>query len=477
VKKKLLVLVLFLQMMNCNPFEKKETDKNRNAFLAILAVSSRSISVDREAFSGGDATSFDTTSSAFFIQAPNVSDTAKQLAFVQGHAEFTRIWVSPGAGGGAPGLGPTFNATSCFGCHAQDGRGKPNVGTTQTSMLFRLSNATNYGDQFNPSSIGTVPNEGSITTSYVEQAGTYTDGETYSLRVPTYTAALTNFGAVAGLLISPRVAQQNPGLGLLEAIPEETLLFNADPNDTNKDGISGRANYVTDTADGKTKIGRFGWKANQPNINHQNQGAFLGDLGVTSALFLTENCPGTQTVGVPTAANCNFPGNTGRGVGVAEVNANSISAINTYMLTISAPGRRNHTDATVVRGRNLMVSVGCTKCHLAEIKTGTLSGTTEVSNQTLRPYTDLLLHDMGTALADGRPDGLADGNEWRTPPLWGVGLIKSVNGHDNLLHDGRARGFAEAILWHGGEAETSKQNFRALSKTDRDAMIKFLDSM
>jgi CxxC motif-containing protein (DUF1111 family) len=464
--KKILILIFILS--NCT---KVSSNKN-NLILGLFALNQRANPIeDREAYSGGDATSFDTTTFAFQIQAPNMTDESRQLAFIQGHALFTTTWVSPGNAGN-PGLGPTFNNVSCSGCHAFDGRGKPQEGTSQSSMLFRLSNATNYGDQFNPSSIAAVSNEGTITTSYQEVNGNYADGTTYSLRQPTYTQNLSNFGTIAGVSISPRVAQQNPGLGLLEAIPEETILQNQDVNDLNKDGISGKANYVLDAKDNKTKIGRFGWKANQPNLNQQNQGAFLGDIGITSPLFPNENCPGTQS-----ASNCSLPTNTGKGVGVPEINQKSIDVINIYMLTIAAPGRRNWKDSTVVQGKNLMQSVGCTKCHLSEIKTGNLAGAPEVSNQTIRPYTDLLLHDMGDGLADNRPDFLADGKEWRTPPLWGIGLVKSVNGHQNFLHDGRARGFAEAILWHGGEAESSKENFRKLSVSERNAMIEFLESL
>ena len=466
--------LLFSTILIFNCTLGKEKSKNNLAgILGIFALSQRSnsVSVDREAYSGGDVTSFDTTSFAFQQQAPNMTDETKQLSFIQGHAIFTTTWVSPGNAGN-PGLGPTFNNTSCSSCHAFDGRGRPNIGTNQSALLFRLTNATNYGEQFNPNSIAGVQNEGTFTVTYTEQAGSYADGETYSLRVPTYTNGLNNFGTPTSVLVSPRIAQQNVGLGLLEAIPEETILLNQDINDTNKDGISGKANYVTDAKDNKTKLGRFGWKANQPNLNQQNQGAFLGDIGITSPLFPNENCPGTQA-----ATACGLATNTGRGVGVPEINQTSIDKLNSYMLTIAVPGRRNWKDSTVVRGKDLMSSTGCTKCHLPEIKTGTYPNFPEISNQTIRPYTDLLLHDMGTGLADGRPDFLADGTEWRTPPLWGLGLIKSVNGHDNLLHDGRARGFAEAILWHGGEAESSKENFRKLPKSDRDAMVKFLESM
>ncbi len=483
--KRFLIILSIIFFNQCQIFEKESSNKNRNLFITAIFLSNKTTSADNEELSGGDTTVFDTTTQAFQRSAQNMTDVDRIVLFARGHAVFNVVWLTSGNSAN-PGLGPTFNSSSCNGCHSLDGRGKPTEGGTQASLLYRISipgsdsttkgplDVPNFGGQFNPNSISGVLNEGTATLSYTEVAGTFFDGQTYSLRKPTYTLTLnSSIGTQpANMLVSPRIAQQNFGLGLLEAISEETILGYADADDKNGDGISGRANYVYDALDGKTKIGRFGWKANQPNLNQQNQGAFLGDIGITSSLFTTENCPGVQSSG-----NCGLSTSTGKGTGVAEVSKDSIDALNLYMKTIGVPGRRSWTNSTIRRGRDLMVSLGCTACHIAKIQTGTLTGISEVSNQTIRPYTDLLLHDMGSDLADNRPDFLADGKEWRTPPLWGIGLIKTVNGHDNLLHDGRARGYTEAILWHGGEAETSRENFKKLSQSDRDAMIQFLGSL
>jgi CxxC motif-containing protein (DUF1111 family) len=480
----LLGLIYFMSM-NCNVFKDSQNKDSSKKSILAYAIVNRNVSPDNEELSGGDTTVFDTTSQAFQRSAQNMTDVDRLVAFARGHAVFNVTWLSPGNSAN-PGLGPTFNSGSCNGCHSLDGRGKPTEGSAQASLLYRLSipgsdsvtkgplDVPNFGGQFNPNAISGVQNEGTVTLSYTEVAGTFPDGQTYSLRKPTYTIALN--GSIgtqpSNMLVSPRIAQQNFGLGLLEAIAEEVILSYADTDDKNGDGISGKANYVYDSADGKTKLGRFGWKANQPNLNQQNQAAFLGDIGITSSLFINENCPGTQSSG-----NCGLSSNTGKGTGVAEISQASIDALNLYMKTIAVPGRRNWADANVKTGKSLMVSIGCTSCHLERLQTSILSGIPEVSNQTIRPYTDLLLHDMGSELADNRPDFLADGREWRTPPLWGIGLVKTVNGHDNLLHDGRARGFTEAILWHGGEAEKARDKFKNLSKSDRDAIVKFLESL
>ena len=480
-----LIGLISLIGISCNAFRNPQDKSSINKLMLAFTLSNKSFQLDNEELSGGDTTVFDTTSQAFQRSAQNMTDVDRLVLFARGHAVFNVTWLSPGNSAN-PGLGPTFNAISCNGCHSLDGRGKAVEGSVQASLLYRLSipgidsttkgplDVPNFGGQFNPNAITGVQSEGTVTLSYAEVGGTFPDGETYSLRKPTYTIALN--GAIgaqpSNILVSPRIAQQNYGLGLLEAISDQVILSYVDEDDKNGDGISGKANYVYDSVDGKTKLGRFGWKANQPSINQQNQAAFLGDIGITSPLFLSENCPGYQASG-----NCGLSASTGKGTGQAEISQASIDALNLYMRTIAVPGRRNWTDQVVKKGKSLMMSIGCTSCHLERLQTGNFTGIVEVSNQTIYPYTDLLLHDMGSELADNRPDFLADGREWRTAPLWGIGLVRTVNGHDNLLHDGRARGFTEAILWHGGEAEKSREKFKNLSKSDRESLIKFLESL
>lgn len=477
------LLLLALSCSNLDFLFQKKSSNNPSLALGILGVLNANAALDQEGLSAGDATVNDVTTFAFQQPVGNMVDTQRIVQFASGHALFVSTWTSPGNTAN-PGLGPTFNNVSCSSCHSLDGRGKPDASLSQ--ILFRISipgtNSTtggplgvpNFGEQLNPSGINGVAGEGNVQISYVEVPGRFSDGETFSLRRPVYTVTLnSSIGAQPqNLFVSPRVTPQNFGMGLLEAIPEAAILANADPNDTNQDQISGVANLVFDAVDRRAKLGRFGWKANQPNVAQQNQGAFLGDIGITSPLFVNENCPDIQAT-----MACGLPTNTGRGVQVPEINSASADRINFYMRTIGVPIRRNWKSSVAVQGRNNFMNIGCAKCHIPMFTTGAVPGIPEISNQVIRPFTDLLLHDMGPDLADGRTDFLANGNEWRTPPLWGIGMIQTVNGHSNLLHDGRARGFQEAILWHGGEAQTAKQNYMLLSKSDRDAVIKFLESL
>jgi len=267
-------------------------------------------------------------------------------------------------------------------------------------------------------------------------------------------------------MTSPRIAPAIIGMGLLEAIPERTLRSLADPDDRDGDGISGRINEVWDKVAGKTAIGRFGWKAEQPTVLQQVAGAFVEDMGLTSSLMPDENHTACQSAAAK--APCGKH---------PEVSDKIFSDVVLYSRTLAVPARRKLTNTTVLLGKQLFASANCTACHVPMFTTGEHPTLSELSHQTIRPYTDLLLHDMGEELADHRPVFAASGREWRTPPLWGIGLVAKVNGHTFFLHDGRARNFAEAILWHGGEAETAREKFRAMSRTDRDALCAFLNSL
>jgi CxxC motif-containing protein (DUF1111 family) len=324
-----------------------------------------------------------------------------------------------------------------------------------------------YGGQFNHKSILGVPAEGASRVTYTEVPGTYGDGSPYSLRRPAYEVSELAFGPMAGdVMMSPRTANVMIGLGLLEALDEATIVALADEDDADGDGISGRPNRVWDPKSQSVQLGRFGWKANVPGIEQQCSGAFNGDIGITSPMFPAENCPPAQTACVA-AINGGTP----------EIDQDKIDEATYYSRLLAVPARRNVKDAEVLRGKSLVVDAGCTGCHTQKLVTGELANVPEVSGQTIYPYTDMLLHDMGDELADNRPDFLANGREWRTPPLWGIGLVFAVNGHTNFLHDGRARDFAEAILWHGGEAERSREAFRTMNARDRAAVIRFLESL
>lgn len=434
---------------------------------------------------GGETTIFDTSGSAYTFPARNLS-RAHREDFALGDHFFNRNWViAPASTSGNDGLGPTFNAVSCSTCHFKDGRGAPEVeGNNLDGVLFRLSvpgdgghgaplDEPVYGGQLNPKSIPGVPAEGLPTVVYEDVPGTYVDGEPYVLHRPVYAFADLAFGPLAaGTMTSPRVAPGMIGLGLLEAVPEETLLSAADEGDKDGDGVSGRPNYVWDEAANGPRIGRFGWKANQPSVRQQTAGAFLGDIGITTSLFPKENCPTAQEA----CGKALSGGETGT-VGEPELRDSKLDAVVSYALTLAVPARREWTDATVRRGERLFGEARCSSCHTPKMKTGDLPGFPELSGQTIRPYSDLLLHDMGDGLADGRPDFQASGSEWRTPPLWGLGLLHVVSRHTRLLHDGRARDEAEAILWHGGEGEKAREAFRAMPKVDREALLAFLRSL
>ena len=429
------------------------------------------------ALSGGDTTVHDSSRNAFSLPAANL-DGQRQSDFFVGNSFFNRNWVTaPSSTAGLDGLGPVFNARSCSSCHFKDGRGAPPQSPDEPNpaLLFRFSIPgeggqprpdPNYGDQLQPFAILGVPGEGKAAITYIEVSGNFADGEPYSLREPVYTFTDLSFGPLgAELMVSPRVAPAMIGLGLLAAVPEETVLSRVVDQEA-ADAVSGRPNYVHDVRRQETRLGRFGWKANQPTLEQQNAGAFIGDIGLTSELFEENNCTPTQT-------QCSTAPNGGE----PELEPEKLEFITFYTHLLAVPARRDIDDPVVVRGEELFTAAGCVSCHIPTLRTGTLEGFPEVSDQTIHPYTDLLLHDMGEDLADHRPDFLASGNEWRTSPLWGIGLVDTVNRHDNFLHDGRARGLMEAILWHGGEAESAREAVRTMNADERQALLRFLESL
>lgn len=427
--------------------------------------------------SGGTATVFVEDASAFSFQAPGLSDE-DGLFFFTGNSLFNQNWVTaPASTTARDGLGPLFNSRSCSGCHFKDGRGRPPEfpGEVSHGLLLRLSTGNAlagdpipdpfYGGQLQDQSILGVETEAGFTVTYDMITGTYADGSAYELQKPIYLINGLTQGELSAVNISPRVANHMSGLGLLEAIDEATLLSMADPDDTDGDGISGELNYVYDVVADELRPGRFGWKANQPTILQQVAAAFAGDIGITSDLFPDENCPPNT--------NCNDLPNGGD----PEIPMENLRKVTLYSSTLAVPGRRNWEDQDVLRGKMLFQQLKCNGCHREKIVTGAYPEIPVLSGQTIRPYTDMLLHDMGEGLADNSPEFLADGQEWRTPPLWGVGLFDVVNSHTNYLHDGRARNLTEAVLWHGGEAEASRAEFTELTADERDDLITFLNSL
>jgi CxxC motif-containing protein (DUF1111 family) len=423
------------------------------------------------ALSGGATTVFDVTADAFSLAAPNLAGLSlakHESGDAQFEVEFEERPGEPNSG-----LGPVFDNVACEDCHIGDGRGTPPLGSEAiSSILFRASIAgqgphggpnpvPGLGGQLQLRAVTGFTPDASAIISYVTTNGTFTDGTQYHLRAPHYNIQGTY--VPAGVLISPRVAPVVFGLGLLEAVPEGQIVSMADPKDRNRDGISGRPNYVWNDVKHRTEIGRFGWKANQPTLLQQTAGAYNGDMGVTSSIFPAESCEGNAYPG----CNRHAP----------EVSDQTVQDVAFYTQTLGVPARRNLGDPKADEGEQLFYQAGCDGCHTPTLRTAALPGVREVSNQVIHPYTDLLLHDMGPGLADNRPDFQASGQEWRTPPLWGIGLVKTVNGHTNFMHDGRAQSLLEAVLWHGGEAAGAQERVRSFSVTQRDALVAFLESL
>lgn len=414
---------------------------------------------------GGATTIDDVTSHGFSGPAPNLS--AARLDFhLDGDRAFAEQFVrAPSVIN--PGLGPVFNETSCEGCHVADGR-------TRDAFLMRLSlpgadevggplPVPGFGTQLQDEAVFRVAPEGRIDTRWEESVVVLDDGTPVSLRRPIQTVRDPYTPLPGEVLTSVRMPRPVFGLGLLEAIPESRLWELADPGDADGDGISGRVNEVFDVVEGRIRAGRFGWKATQPTLLQQTAAAYRDDIGVTSSVF-----PSEAFAGQPQDDLLEDD---------PEITDETLEEAVFYVQTLAVPAPRDASAPAVMEGQDLFGELGCADCHVPRHATGTLPDVPEVSNQVIVPYTDLLLHDMGPGLADGRPDFGASGSEWRTPPLWGLGLSSRVQGHTDFLHDGRARDVVEAILWHGGEAASARDAFRALDAPSRAALLAFLQSL
>ena len=427
---------------------------------------------------GGDTTRDAVGQNAFSFAAPTLTNEERR-EFEIGDSFFTQNWViAPASTDARDGLGPLFNAQACASCHLRDGRGTP-ASTTEGApgLLIRLSvpgenqvggplGHPTYGEQLQDRAVLGVPAEGELVISYAEQPATYGDGAPYSLRMPTYEIVAPAYGELPDdLMISPRLAPQVIGMGLLEAIPEPDIVAAADPDDADGDGISGRPNWVWNPATEEIELGRFGWKANAPTVEAQSVAAFNGDIGITSSPLPDQPCTDAQTA-------CSEAPHGGD----PEVTDDRMASITFYTRTLAVPAMRDVDDPAVRRGADTFAEIGCSSCHTPTHTTGTVD-VAALADQTIHPYTDLLLHDMGPDLADDRPDFEASGQEWRTPPLWGLGLIGEVNGERFLLHDGRARTIEEAILWHGGEASASREAFRVANAATRADLLSFLEAL
>jgi CxxC motif-containing protein (DUF1111 family) len=431
---------------------------------------------------GGAATSFGPLNSSAFSHSSANMPFDRELDFKVGDGIFRKLWVSsPSSTPSSDGLGPLYNARSCQSCHLKDGRGQPPAkGEPAVSLFLRLSVPVpadapepTYGGQLQNFSIQGIPAEGEMAIAYEDVPVVFADGERVILQKPLYRIVGLNYGPLhPQTMISPRVAPPMIGMGLLEAIRDEDILAFADPEDRDGDGISGRPNYGWSEDSKKTVLTRFGWKAGQPSVAQQSAYAFAGDMGISSRLARAGwgDCTAAQSA-------CRAaPDGSDPKEGV-ELSDKMFDLVIFYARNLAVPVRRNVDDPTVLTGKRVFYDAGCIGCHRPKFVTRRDSAEPEQSFQLIWPYTDLLLHDMGEGLADGRPEGAAGGTEWRTPPLWGIGLTETVSGHSRFLHDGRARSLMEAVLWHGGEAEAARQKVLKLSKQERDALIAFLRSM
>ncbi len=426
---------------------------------------------------GPGASVSDETGHAFTHALPALT-AAEREDFLVGNNFFSDNWVTaPSSTTARDGLGPTFNARACGACHTDDGRGRPPLeeGEDFLSALVRLSvpgaaddggplEVPGYGGQLQPFGILGVPGEATPRVRWQEVPGAFDDGTTYTLVRPVLTIERPSFGALpADVLTSIRVAPAMIGLGLLEAIPPETLDALADPDDRDGDGISGRVHRHLD-GDAMV-VGRFGWKATAPSVEAQSAGAFLGDMGITTRLHPEDDCPAGQDACLAAFSQAE-----------AEADDDVLDVVVLYARTLAVPAMRDVRDPEVRAGSAIFDRLGCGDCHVRVLETGP-SDVAALAHQRIQPFTDLLLHDLGPELADERPDHDASGSEWRTAPLWGIGLVPTVNRHDRYLHDGRARGVEEAILWHGGEAERSRDAYRALPAVDRARLVRFLEAL
>jgi len=446
-----------------------------------------------EARPGGAATSMRAPDANAFSHPSTSLDFAGELDFRVGNGLFRKLWVTaPASTRASDGLGPLYNARACQSCHLKDGRGHPPLpGEAQTALFLKLSVPAapgqlaeelaaiedyiatapepTYGAQLQTFGIAGHPAEARLEIDREEIEVRLSGGEIAQLRKPSYRIADPAYGPMRGdVMTSPRIAQQMIGLGLLEAIPSAEILARADPDDADGDGISGRASVVFSEAFGRTMLGRFGHKAGKATVREQSAAAFAGDIGISTDLH-----PAGWGDCTPKQAACRATPHGGE----PEAETVALDLVTFYARHLAVPARRNLDDPEALRGKAIFHGIGCAACHTPKHVTARLPEEPALSFQLIWPYTDLLLHDMGEGLADGRPEGVASGREWRTAPLWGIGLTETVTGRASFLHDGRARTLLEAVLWHGGEAQTARDAVVGLEPSDRAALIRFLESL
>lgn len=455
-----------------------------------------------EANPGGAATVAVRAGRDTFSQPAANLDPARGLDFRAGRGLFRKLWVAaPSSTRASDGLGPLYSARSCEQCHLREGRGAPPAGPEDAApgLVLRLSVPAPaggtadeierylaargeaqertrpepaYGSQLQGFAVAGQAAEARLSVQYSETEVTLAGGERVMLRAPVYEVTALGYGPLSqGAMLSPRIAPQMVGLGLLEAVPAADILALADPDDRDGDGVSGRAQIVWSGDLGRIMLGRFGHKAGMATIRDQVASALATDIGISSPLH-----PGHQGDCTAAQTAC-LTATHGGDERETEIDGAALDLLAFYVRNLAVPARRDPGGATVLAGKRAFHAAGCPACHQPKFVTDRLDGESAQSFQLIWPYSDLLLHDMGEGLADHRPEARATGREWRTAPLWGIGLSRAMNGHATFLHDGRARSLLEAIIWHGGEAEAARKRVAEMPKEQRDALIRFLESL
>lgn len=445
-----------------------ETRADRKARI-LAPTSDFGVAEPFEHLQGGSGTNTDRFDTNAFSLPSGTLSFEERADFFVGNGVFDRPWVAaPSSTLSSDGLGPYYNARSCQGCHIKDGRGHPPApdDPNMVSMLFALSGPDGgpdpvFGHQLQDQAVTGLEAEGRVRVRYEPHPFTYPDGSITMLRRPVYS---TDAALTPGISLNPRIAPPMIGLGLIEAIAPADLAALADPDDLDGDGISGRLARV------EGAVGRFGWKAMSPSLAHQTAVAFSNDMGLSTRL---RPDPWGDCTGAQTACQIAPHGDETEGLEIAD---DLLDLVVFYARHLAVPARRGTQDAEVLQGKALFYDVQCTACHVPKHATRS-DAETPLRNQLIWPYSDFLLHDMGPGLADENPTADRAGAEWRTPPLWGIGLTQTVSGHSFFLHDGRARSLEEAILWHDGEARAARDAFAALTAVERRRLIAFLESL
>jgi CxxC motif-containing protein (DUF1111 family) len=449
-----------------------------------------------EAMSGGAGSSHAARNPAAFSQPSAVIPFPKRQDFVLGSALFSKLWVAaPSSTQASDGLGPLYNARACQSCHIRNGRGHPPEGAADhTSMLLRLARPARtaeergafdrhaapnfgdpiYGEQLQDLAAPGLSAEGEMQIGYVDQPATLGDGTVVSLRRPFYSVGKLAYGPLdTKTTLSPRVAPPMLGMGLIEAIPEADIVAHADPEDDDGDGVSARPAIVRDRRTDRLALGRFGAKAQSATVRDQVALAFSADLGLS-----TPDRPDAYGDCTLAEVDCRaLPTGVQPRLGTSEAPDPVMELVTFYSQNLAVPVRRDVGDPTVLNGKAQFYAAGCPACHVPKYVTVRDAAEEAQAFQLIWPYSDFLLHDMGEGLADGQVVGAAGGREWRTQPLWAIGLTRTVSGHTFFLHDGRARNLTEAILWHGGEAAGARDAFAALARKDREDVLAFLESL